>query len=368
MTLSGLKKRIVNYQLFVVNWIVFYALLSCQSPKQEPIVVKEEELLATDLSNVGLPKLSDYGFFKAPINQLIPTDSLIPYALNSALFSDYAFKKRFIKIPKGKQADYHATEVLEFPEGTILVKNFYYPADFSKPEDQWRILETRLLINEKQGWKPITYIWNEEQTEAFLDVAGKSVAVSWTHSDGNKLSINYSIPNQNQCKSCHMHNGQVKPIGPSARQLNRIAEDGWGNQLTDMVALGKLINLPEINTIQKLADYNDVTASMDTRARGWLEVNCAHCHRPEGPAKTSGLHLLASVKNKMELGVGKAPVAAGKGSGGLLYDIVPGKPEQSILQFRISSTDPGIMMPELGRSIAHQEGIELIRQWIAEMK
>lgn len=348
--------------------LLIFILIGCSSPRQEPIVVKEEELLPIDLSHVGLPKLSAYGFFKTPINQLIPTDSLIPYALNSALFSDYSFKKRFIKIPKGQQANYHPTEVLDFPEGTILVKNFYYPADFSKPGEQWRILETRLLINEKQGWKPITYIWNEEQTEAFIDVAGKSVAVSWMHTDGAKRSINYSIPNQNQCKSCHMNNGLVKPIGPSARQLNRPAETGKENQLTNMLALGKLTNLPEINLVEKLADYADVTASIDSRARAWLEVNCAHCHRPEGPAKTSGLHLLASVNNKMELGVGKAPVAAGKGSGGLLYDVVPGKPEQSILQFRISSNDPGIMMPELGRSIAHQEGIELIRQWILEMQ
>jgi uncharacterized repeat protein (TIGR03806 family) len=340
----------------------------CGSPKREVIVIKEEELPLTDLSKVGLPKLSDYGFFKTPINKLIPTDSLFSYSLNSALFTDYAFKKRFIKIPNGKQANYHPTDVLDFPEGTILVKNFYYPADFSKPNENWRILETRLLVNETQGWKPVTYIWNDEQTEAFLDVAGKSVAVSWALGDGAKRSINYSIPNQNQCKSCHMKNGLVKPIGPTAKQLNRVSENGNLNQLTNLVALGKLINLPEPSTIEKLANYDNKSASIDARARAWLEVNCAHCHRPEGPAKTSGLHLLASVTNPMELGVGKAPVAAGKGSGGLLYDIVPKNPDQSILYFRISSNDPGIMMPELGRSVVHQEGVNLIRQWIAEMR
>jgi hypothetical protein len=65
--------------------------------------------------------------------------------------------------------------------------------------------------------------------------------------------------------------------------------------------------------------------------------------------------------------IGKAPVAAGKGSGGHRYDIVPGNPEASILMYRIQSDDPGIMMPELGRSIVHQEGIELIREWILRM-
>jgi hypothetical protein len=69
-----------------------------------------------------------------------------------------------------------------------------------------------------------------------------------------------------------------------------------------------------------------------------------------------------------QLGIGKAPVAAGKGSGGRLFGIVPGKPEESILQYRIESTHPGIMMPELGRKLVHEEGVELVRQWISEMK
>lgn len=70
----------------------------------------------------------------------------------------------------------------------------------------------------------------------------------------------------------------------------------------------------------------------------------------------------------MALGIGKAPVAAGKGSGGRLYSIVPGKPDESILLYRIESVDPGVMMPEMGRRLAHKEGVELVRQWILEMK
>jgi hypothetical protein len=78
--------------------------------------------------------------------------------------------------------------------------------------------------------------------------------------------------------------------------------------------------------------------------------------------------LLADVKNPFELGVGKPPVAAGRGSGGLNYDIVPGKPEQSILYYRIKSDDPGVMMPELGKKLVHEEGVKLVEQWIREMK
>lgn len=360
--------RIANSRLSIAVSILAILVFHCKNQTQETTVIREEELPTDEIGNIGLPKLSDYGFFKAPMNRLSPADSLIPYNLNSALFSDYAFKKRFIKIPEGEFATYDPKEVFDFPKATILVKNFYYPRDFSNPEENWRIIETRLLIHEADGWKPLTYIWNDEQSEAFLDVVGKTVDVSWKHPNGSLKNIKYSIPNQNQCKSCHMKDGQVEPIGLSARQMNRPSEDGNQNQLEFLRSIQMLKGMPELSSIPRLADYSDASQSVDARARGWLEVNCAHCHRPEGPAKNSGLHLMAAIDNPMKIGVGKAPVAAGKGSGGLTYDIVPGQPEKSILFFRITSSDPGIMMPELGRSIIHQEGVDLIRQWIKEMK
>ena len=67
------------------------------------------------------------------------------------------------------------------------------------------------------------------------------------------------------------------------------------------------------------------------------------------------------------LGVGKPPVAAGRGSGNRRFGIVPGKPNESILVFRMENDDPGIRMPELGRQTQHREGVELIKEWIQEM-
>ena len=67
------------------------------------------------------------------------------------------------------------------------------------------------------------------------------------------------------------------------------------------------------------------------------------------------------------LGTCKPPVAAGPGTGNHLVDIVPGKPDDSILVFRLGATQPGLRMPEVGRSVVHQEGLDLIRQWIASM-
>ena len=94
-------------------------------------------------------RLSDYGFFSGKMSDLKPVEGVIPYDLNTPLFSDYAFKQRFIKVPEGSQARYTPLKPFEFPIGTILIKNFYYPSDFRKPEKHRKIIETRLLVREE---------------------------------------------------------------------------------------------------------------------------------------------------------------------------------------------------------------------------
>ena len=341
---------------------------SCARQKPDIVVVEEQLPDRPEMASLGKKKLSAYGFFKGELNNLEPAEGVIQYELNSSLFTDYAHKKRFIKFPQGTFARYQANDVLDFPEGTVLIKNFYYPADFRKPTENIRLLETRLLILENGNWKALPYIWNNEQTEAYLDVAGKNIDVTWTHVDGNVRTVNYSVPNMNQCKGCHLRGDRIAPIGPTARQLNGTIRGQTKNQLVQLAERGLLHHLPPLQEVPRLADYDNKNEALDLRARAWLEVNCAHCHRPDGPAKTSGLHLLADVNNPFVLGVGKPPVAAGRGSGGLNYDIVPGKPEQSILYYRINSVDPGIMMPELGKTLIHTEGVELVRDWIRTMK
>ena len=112
-------------------------------------------------------------------------------------------------------------------------------------------------------------------------------------------------------------------------------------------------------------DVND--GNLDERARAWLDINCAHCHRRGGPAETSGLYLELEETDPTALGILKPPVAAGRGSGDLKYNIVPGHAEQSIMDFRIRSLDPGVMMPELNRKLVHKEGVEIIQAWINSM-
>ncbi|MCA6282594.1 MAG: hypothetical protein IM658_02775, partial [Phenylobacterium sp.] len=117
----------------------------------------------------------------------------------------------------------------------------------------------------------------------------------------------------------------------------------------------------------RLAAWDDPRQSLDARARAYLDVNCAHCHSPSGSASNSGLFLTAEETRPSALGVGKPPVAAGRGAGDLAVGIDPGHPERSILAFRMASGEPGVMMPELGRALIHEEGVALISAWIGEM-
>lgn len=315
--------------------------------------------------------LSEYGFFKGKLAELRPAKGVIPYILNTPLFSDYASKARFVKIPAGKKASYNSKEVLEFPLGTVLIKNFYYSKDARKPKKGRRIIETRLLIHEPEGWVALPYIWNDAQTEANLDVAGDTKEVKWRDAKGKKRKIEYIIPNMNQCKGCHERGKKMVPIGPSARQLNgELAySSGKENQLTYWSKTKMLDGLPALTQVPKTPVWNKpATGSLDKRARAWLDINCGHCHRPDGPANTSGLFLYIHEKNKTALGINKAPVAAGRAAANLRFDIVPGKPHKSILTYRMESTDPGIMMPEIARQLVHKEGVTLVKKWIKEMK
>ena len=317
----------------------------------------------------ALPKLSDYGFFKEPISEQSPISDVIPYTIASELFSDYAEKLRFIKVPENRSISHNEDLSFSYPEGTFLIKTFYYQSDVRDSKSDRRLIETRLLKKTGSEWLAIPYVWNNEQTDAVLALAGARKDVSWIHSDGKPISILYSVPNLNQCKSCHVYNNIQQPIGPKVRNLNLdlIYDNISMNQLDKWVSLG-ILEPFDNDPLPRTVDYMDVhDGNLDERARAWLDINCAHCHRRGGPAETSGLYLELEETDLTALGILKPPVAAGRGSGDLRYNIVPGHAEQSIMDFRIRSIDPGVMMPELNRKLVHKEGVEIIQAWINSM-
>lgn len=326
-------------------------------------------------NNVYRQHLSEYGFFVGAIADLKPADRVFLYDVNAPLFSDYAEKLRFIYLPAGTQMTASATEAFDFPAGAVIIKNFYYPKDAQHPEQGRRIIETRLLLREEKGWKALTYIWNDAQTEAVLEVAGATIPVTWKNEKGIAVQLDYTVPNLNQCKGCHSYDGRFVPIGITTRQLNGEHHADEGNQLLFWKKQGWCVLPDDFNpdTAEKLTDYRQTALTnaapeLNNAARAYLDGNCAHCHNPHGPASTSGMFLNAANTDLERLGIGKPPVAAGRGSGNRRFGIVPGKPGESILLYRMESDDPGVRMPELGRQSAHQEGIDLIKAWIKSLK
>ncbi len=311
-------------------------------------------------------RLSEFGFFEEPLKALRPHDGVIPYTVNTPLFSNYSEKLRFFKLPDGKKIVYRDSGVLDFPVGTILIKNFYFSDDFRKPEKGRRILETRLLVHEAEGWQAYPYIWDHDQSDAIYDPAGETVEVRYTNEAGKKVVTPYLVPNKNQCKGCHLNGDQLVPLGPSARQLNTPRKNGNTiNQLAHWNQLGILENYSDAKLVPAGVVWNDgATGGLDARARAYLDANCGHCHSAKGSANTSGLYLDIYERDPARLGVFKSPVAAGRGAGDREFDIVPGEPDKSILIFRMRTNDPGIAMPEIGREQVHKEGVALIEEWI----
>ena len=315
------------------------------------------------LSSKPEKKLSDYELFEDLTNQL-PSDGVHPYILHSSLFSDYADKERFVYVPEGVKAKFKPNEVYEFPVGAVLVKTFSYSETTSMGK---KLLETRLLLNQENGWKAHTYVWNEEQTDAFLKVAGYTYENIEFLKNGELMQVSYRVPNQNQCKECHLKNNAIMPIGPKSRNLNFSIQykDEEENQISFWIENGLVENHMPLDLI---VNWTDQSATLNHRARAYLDINCGHCHLSSGSASNTGLYLNYTETNDMNIGIFKKPVAAGRASADLKYSIVPGKPQESILLHRMNSLDPGVMMPESGRALLTSEGVELINDWIENLQ
>jgi uncharacterized repeat protein (TIGR03806 family) len=339
------------------------------------------------------PLLSDWGQVHLAGGELRLAEGVTPYDLNTALFTDYAHKLRTIWLPEGMSATYREDGVFDFPVGAVITKTFYYPRAetalnerIARTEDvgpdfaaggldlsRHRLIETRILVRRETGWAAIPYVWNEEQTEARLRRTGQILPLTLVASDGAEEAFNYVVPNVNQCASCHAPDSntrELSPIGPAARHLNRDFPyaGGLSNQIAHLAEIGYLTGAPAPDAAPRNAAWTDAAASVNDRARAWLDINCSHCHSPVGPADTSGLFLETDTPYGLNLGVCKLPIAAGGGTGDRRFGIVPGHPEESILSYRIDSNEADVMMPEIGRSTTHAEAVDLINDWISELE
>lgn len=313
--------------------------------------------------------LSELGFFVGEPRELEPAPGVLPFEVRSPLFSDFAGKSRFMVVPEGERVAVGAGEDWDYPPGTTLIKNFFFDLDRRDGDaGDHRLIETRLLELRGEGWVPSTWVWNEDQTDAFpLDI-GDRITVEWIDEAGEIVEQPYEIPSLDHCASCHERDDEMTFLGPFTHQLNfPVERDGQTvEQLAWLVEQGAIEDVGDPGDLPAMVDPMG-TDELDARARAYLHANCAHCHRDGGGAGVSGLWLTYWEPSPLHLGICKIPAAAGAGTGGRAFDIVPGAPDDSILVFRIESLDPDIKMPELPTRLLHPDGIALLREWIAAM-
>jgi len=374
--------RKIYASAFLVFVLSVFFTLSCSKSDDDNYVPVDPDPVSpvvVDLTQVPYAKLSDYHFFEGELKNQEPSFGMLPFAPASQLFTDYAHKKRFVWMPEGTKATFTSdSEILELPVGAALVKSFYFKnvQNIATP-GQTRIIETRVMIRKVNGWIFADYVWNSDQTEAFLDLAGSPTTVVWRDTEGEDHTVQYRIPNESQCIVCHkQQNGggqeiTMIPIGIKPQNLNYNFNYGSEstNQLEKWIEYGYLegnFSLP--NADNSAVDYNDATQSLEKRARSYVDANCAHCHmnnrhcdyRPmrfafSETGASNGLTNMGVCVNTQDM----------QGFPTTLNKIIaPRAPENSMLFYRLNTVDESYRMPLHGRSVIHREGIALMESWI----
>jgi glucose/arabinose dehydrogenase len=358
-------------------------------------------------------RLSETGVFTSvKDNKLDP--GLIPYSVNSPLWSDGAAKERFIGLPGDTQIDFTFNRAWNFPEGTVLVKTFALELEEGNPASLQRI-ETRLLTRQQKEWVGYSYLWNEAQTDATLvDSSGadKVFQIKSTKTAGGSRKQTWHYPSRTECMVCHSRAANFV-LGLTEQQMNR--EHTYGsvtdNQLRVLEHLGalkvdwaeyerdavskelsaqgvsgeqkeKLLKqmeaapsqrkpiqvatmLPRVpEKMRKLPEPLDAAQPLQARAKSYLQGNCAHCHVEAGGGNSlMELEFLTPLTGMRVVDVKPQHHTFDLAEARL---VAPGHPERSVLLHRISNRDAG-HMPPLGTALVDADAVRLLREWIAGM-
>jgi uncharacterized repeat protein (TIGR03806 family) len=358
---------------FAAVLVLLAALMSCGDDSEAPVVADPPPVLVTPAAP-GAPyeTLSEWHLFADGAAQL-PADRVVAYDVISPLFSDYTTKYRFMWIPEGTTIGYEAEDQWRFPVGTILVKTFAYLEDARDPSLGRRLLETRLLVRDPDGFTSHTYVWNDEQREAFRTIAGATIPATWIDEAGATKQNDYGVPNTNECQDCHGEKPVTDTLGGRTMQLDRDFDYGSGpvNQIDHLAALGWFdVAPPAAADRQRLVDPFG-SSPLSDRVRSYLDSNCGHCHTEGGWASESALLLSWAFTDPSadpaNWGTCKVPTSAGGATCGLTYDVVPGAPDESIMVCRVGSEENEVRMPPLATKLVHDEGLELVRAWIESL-
>lgn len=308
-------------------------------------------------------RLSQTGLFQST-RDLKPAPGVISYTINAEAWADHARAERLLGLPGESQVDLTNGKAA-FPRDAVLLKTFFLELEERNPRSTRRI-ESQLLHFNGTKWQAYTYQWNDQQTDAELVPAeGRDIrlTVRDASAPGGTRSQHWHFAARSECLRCH-NPWAGPPLAFDGLQLNRlkIYPGGASSQIQRLVESGTVTRGFAANRPSHLFDPSDQTAALAPRARSYLHVNCAHCHRENaGGAVNSWMNYELPLE-KMSL-VGTRPT---QGTFGLApaFVVAPGDPFHSVLYYRVSKVGPG-RMPHLGSEMVDEQGTALLRDWIA---
>jgi uncharacterized repeat protein (TIGR03806 family) len=295
-------------------------------------------------------KLSETGCFEAN-DPTTPTGGLVPFDVNQPLWSDNAQKRRWVALPEGTTAQVQSDGDIDFPVGTVLVKEFMLDG---------KRLETRLLVQHAQDeWKGYAYEWLANGSDALLVTDGATV---------NTAQGDWQIPNQGECVTCHTSAAGFS-LGPELAQLNRTvlypSTGRTANQITTWSSVGLFATDPgQSSGLAALATMAG-NGSLEDKSRGYLHANCSNCHRPGSTAQTDlDLRWYRPFADTDSCNVD--PDRGNLGVSGAKL-IAPGASGKSIIPLRMRDTGQ-YRMPALGTTIVHDEAVDVIEAWVDSLQ
>lgn len=312
--------------------------------------------------------LSATNLFSSVAN-LIPLAGIVPYTVNSPLWSDNAEKQRWVALPGTSQVGFAPTGEWTWPSGTIFIKHFALNTD-ERNATVMRRLETRVLVVNPAGGATYgaTYRWRSDNSDADLVApSGQDENITITTSTGTRTQ-SWHYPSQTQCLQCHTANAGVV-LGPKTRQLNGTYAYPGGasdNQLRTWNYLRMFssdLSESVIPSLMRMVALGDATASVETKVRSYLDANCAACHRPGGTPAAWDARFDTPLSQQ---GIIDGAVRDGLG----LSDpriVVPQAEARSVLYARMASTVASVQMPPLARNVVHTAATDQVATWIRSL-
>ena len=316
-------------------------------------------------------KLSEAGLFESTEGE-VPAEGVVEYEINAHHWADHTSSRQWLAVPDSGQLDIYdqsdwKTGQVEghfvFPHDTVLAKTIYYhddPHDFGSV----RRLETQLLHRNGDDWNAYNYVWNEEQTDAILqDNVGfdREILLVDPRRPSTTQKQTWHHASRDECLLCHIWSASTVH-GFKLDQLNRVPAGSVSNQLDRLSDLG--LFAAKVSKLGPAISPEDTSASLHARARSYLHMNCAHCHR-RGGGGTAPFELVGDLALE-QLNVVDVPPSQGDFGLKAASVVASGNPYHSVLMYRLVKNGRG-HMPQFGPSLIDDSGVILIRDWIESL-